>query len=80
MDHIVNIGFESFVVKDRILAVLPVDNSAVKRLKQLGNESGKVINLTFGKRTKSVLMTNSGHVIFSFLPPEKIISKLFTSM
>lgn len=77
MDRIVNIGFESFVVKDRIMAVLPVDNSAVKRLKQLGTETGKVVNLTFGKRTKAVLMTNSGHIIFSFLPPEKIIDKLF---
>lgn len=77
MDRIVNIGFESFVVKDRIMAVLPVDNSAVKRLKQLGTETGKVVNLTFGKRTKAVLITNSGHIIFSFLPPEKIIDKLF---
>ena len=50
MDEIVNIGFESYIIKDKITAVLPVDNSAVKRLKQLGIETGKVINLTFGKK------------------------------
>jgi regulator of extracellular matrix RemA (YlzA/DUF370 family) len=77
VDHIVNIGFESFVVKDRVLAVLPVQSSAVRRLKQLGMETGKVVNLTFGKRTKALLITDSGHIIFSFLPPKRIIEKLF---
>ena len=77
MDHIVNIGFESFVVKDRVLAVLPVASSAVRRLKQLGMETRKIVNLTFGKRTKALLITDSGHIIFSFLPPKRIIEKLF---
>jgi len=77
VDRVVNVGFESFVVKDRILAVLPVESSAVRRLKQLGMETGKIVNLTFGKRTKAILITNSGHVIFSFLPPKRIIEKLF---
>ena len=77
MDHVVNVGFESFVVRDRILAVLPIESSAVRRLKQLGMETGKIINLTFGKRTKAILITDSGHIIFSFLPPKRIIEKLF---
>lgn len=77
MDHVVNVGFESFVVRDRILAVLPIESSAVRRLKQLGMETGKIVNLTFGKRTKAILITDSGHVIFSFLPPKIIIEKLF---
>ncbi len=77
MDYVVNVGFESFVVRDRILAVLPIESSAVRRLKQLGMETGKIVNLTFGKRTKAVLITDSGHVIFSFLPPKRIIEKLF---
>ncbi|MGC9322265.1 MAG: extracellular matrix/biofilm biosynthesis regulator RemA family protein [Kosmotogaceae bacterium] len=77
MDHVVNVGFESFVVRDRILAVLPIESSAVRRLKQLGMETGKIVNLTFGKKTKAVLITDSGHIIFSFLPPKRIIEKLF---
>jgi len=77
VDHVVNVGFESFVVRDRILAVLPIESSAVRRLKQLGMETGKIVNLTFGKRTKAILITDSGHVIFSFLPPKRIIEKLF---
>ena len=77
MDRVVNVGFESFVVMDRILAVLPVESSAVRRLKQLGMETGKIVNLTFGKRTKAILITDSGHIIFSFLPPKRIIEKLF---
>jgi len=77
VDYVVNVGFESFVVRDRILAVLPIESSAVRRLKQLGMETGKIVNLTFGKRTKAVLITDSGHVIFSFLPPKRIIEKLF---
>ncbi|MDD3681121.1 MULTISPECIES: DUF370 domain-containing protein [unclassified Mesotoga] len=79
MDRVVNVGFESFVVRDRILAVLPIESSAVRRLKQLGMETGKIVNLTFGKRTKAILITDSGHIIFSFLPPKKIIEKLFTN-
>ncbi|MBN2253534.1 MAG: DUF370 domain-containing protein [Kosmotogaceae bacterium] len=77
MDRVVNVGFESFVVRDRILAVLPIESSAVRRLKQLGMETGKIVNLTFGKRTKAILITDSGHIIFSFLPPKRIIEKLF---
>jgi hypothetical protein len=42
-------------------------------------ETGKIVNLTFGKRTKAVLITDSGHVIFSFLPPKRIIEKLFNN-
>jgi hypothetical protein len=79
VDRVVNVGFESFVVRDRILAVLPIESSAVRRLKQLGMETGKIVNLTFGKRTKAILITDSGHIIFSFLPPKKIIEKLFTN-
>lgn len=77
MDRIVSVGFESFVVRDRLLAVLPVESSTVRRLKQLGMETGKIVNLTFGKRTRSLLITDSGHVIFSFLTPKKVIEKLF---
>jgi len=77
VDRVVNVGFESFVVRDRILAVLPIESSAVRRLKQLGMETGKIVNLTFGKRTKAILITDSGHIIFSFLPPKRIIEKLF---
>jgi len=79
VDRVVNVGFESFVVRDRILAVLPIESSAVRRLKQLGMETGKIVNLTFGKRTKAILITDSGHIIFTFLPPKKIIEKLFTN-
>ncbi|HDP77197.1 MAG TPA: DUF370 domain-containing protein [Mesotoga infera] len=79
MDHAVNVGFESFVLKDRVLAVLPIESSAIRRLKQLGMETGKIVNLTFGKRTKAVLITDSGHIILSFLPPKRIIEKLFTN-
>jgi len=79
VDHAVNVGFESFVLKDRVLAVLPIESSAIRRLKQLGMETGKIVNLTFGKRTKAVLITDSGHIILSFLPPKRIIEKLFTN-
>ncbi len=51
MERIVNIGFDSFVVTDRIMAVLPAQNSVVKRLKQMSVEIGRTINLTFGKCT-----------------------------
>jgi hypothetical protein len=79
MEHIANIGFESYIVKDRVMAVLPVESSAVKRLKQLAAESGMVINLTFGKRTKSVIVADSGHIVFSHLSPQRLIIKLFSS-
>ncbi|ACR80798.1 DUF370 domain-containing protein [Kosmotoga olearia] len=77
MERIVNIGFDSFVVTDRIMAVLPAQNSVVKRLKQMSVEIGRTINLTFGKCTRSVIITDSGHLIFSFVPVEKLIEKLF---
>lgn len=79
MDEIVNIGFESYIIKDKITAVLPVDNSAVKRLKQMGAETGRVINLTFGKKSKSILLTDSSHILYSYLTPDKLIEKIFNS-
>ena len=77
MERIVNIGFDSFIVTDRIMAVLPAQNSIVKRLKQMSIETGRTVNLTFGKRTKSVIIMDSGHLIFSFVPVEKLIERLF---
>ncbi len=66
-----------FIVSERILAVLPVDVSSVRRLKKAASYEGKVVDLTYGKRSKSVILTDSGHVIITSIDVKELISRIW---
>ncbi len=67
-----NIGFGNFVSLDRIISVLCIDSSPIKRLIHIAKEKGILIDATCGRKTQSVFLMDSGHVVLSALNPEAI--------
>ncbi len=71
-----NIGFGNFVNLERVLSILDPDSSPMKRLREEAKQSKKLINATYGRKTRSVIITDSNHVILSSLQPETVINRL----
>jgi len=69
---LINIGFNNIIVDQRIVAVVNPDSSPVKRLIEVAKKRGSLIDATCGRRTRSVVITDSNHVILSALQPETI--------
>lgn len=74
--QLINIGFGNMVSAGRLLAVVSPDSAPIKRLTQEVREQGLLIDASFGRRTRSVLVMDSGHVILSALPPETVSARL----
>lgn len=68
----INIGFNNIVVDQRIVSVVNPASSPVKRLIEVARKRGSLIDATCGRRTRSVIITDSNHVILSALQPETI--------
>ena len=67
-----NIGFSNMVACEHIVAVIGSDTAPAKRLIGEAKEAGRIIDATCGKRTLSVIVTDSDHVILSALSPESL--------
>ena len=72
---LLNVGFSNFVSESRIVAVALPEAEPIKRLVRDAKEDGRVIDATSGKRTRSVIVTDTEHVILSALPPEKLADR-----
>jgi extracellular matrix regulatory protein A len=71
-----NIGFGNFVNSNRVIAILDPDSAPMKRLREEAKQANKLVNATYGRRTRSVLITDSNQVILSALQPETIINRM----
>lgn len=69
---LINIGFGSLISADRLLAVVAPDSAPIKRIIQDVRERGMLIDASYGRKTLSVVLTDSGHVFLSSLTPEAI--------
>lgn len=69
---LVNIGFGNMVANSKIVAVVYADSAPIKRIMQEAKENGHLIDATYGRKTKSVIITDSDTVVLSALQPEKI--------
>jgi hypothetical protein len=67
-----NIGFGNMVATDRIIVVLSPESAPIKRMIQEAKESNTLIDATYGRRTRAVLIMDSGHVLLSPLQPETL--------
>ena len=68
----VNLGFGNIAMTNRIVAVVAPESAPIKRLVSEARETKKAIDVTFGRRTRSVLVMDDGHVILSSVSPETI--------
>ena len=76
MSKFINIGFGNMVSAGRIVAIASPDSAPVKRLVQDAREDGRVIDGSCGRRTRSVIVTDSDHVILSAIQTETITNRL----
>ena len=74
--QLLNIGFGNMVSAQRILAVVSPDTAPVKRIVQEEKERGRVVDASFGRKTRAVLIMDSGHVVLSALTPETLATRL----
>ncbi len=72
----INIGFGNMVAADRIIAIVSPDSAPVKRLMQDAKDSGRVIDVSCGRRTRAVIITDSEHILFSAIQAETIANRL----
>lgn len=74
--RLINIGFGNLVAAERLLTVVSPDSAPVKRLVQEAKERAMLIDASFGRKTRAVLLMDTDHVILSAIPPEAIAKRL----
>ncbi|MBE6712210.1 MAG: DUF370 domain-containing protein [Ruminococcaceae bacterium] len=72
----IEIGFGNYVASSRVVAVAGPESAPIKRLVQDAKDAGIAVDVTSGKKTHSVLLTDSGHVILSVLTPDEVQKRL----
>lgn len=72
---LINIGFGNSVSSRRVVAIVTPDSSPMKRLKDEAKERGKLIDATQGRKTRSIIITDSDHVILSAIQAETVTQR-----
>ena len=72
---LINIGFGSMVAANRLLAIVAPDSAPIKRVIQEARDRGMLIDASYGRKTKAVLLMDTDHVILSALTPEQIYAR-----
>ncbi len=73
---LVNIGFGNIVSANRLVAIVSPESAPIKRMIMEARDEGKLIDATYGRRTRAVIFTDSGHVILSAVQPETVAHRL----
>ena len=69
---LINIGFGSMVAANRVMAIVAPDSAPIKRVVQEARDRGMLIDASFGRKTKAVILMDTDHVILSAIPSETI--------
>jgi regulator of extracellular matrix RemA (YlzA/DUF370 family) len=73
---LINIGFGNIVAANRIVSVVSPESAPIKRIIQEARERGMLIDATYGRRTRAVIITDSDHIILSAVQPETVAHRL----
>ena len=73
---LINIGFGNMVSAHRLVAIVSPESAPIKRIIQDAKDRGTLIDATYGRRTRAVLVTDSDHVILSAVQPETVANRL----
>jgi regulator of extracellular matrix RemA (YlzA/DUF370 family) len=76
--RMLNVGYGNVVVAHRVIAIVSPQSAPMKRLRDWAEGEGKLIDATQGRRTRSILVTDSGHVVLSAVNPETMLSRFTT--
>jgi len=72
----INIGFGNIVSAHRLIAIVSPESAPIKRIIQDARDAGKLIDATYGRRTRAVIIMDSEHVILSAVQPETVANRL----
>ncbi|MBP0962812.1 MAG: DUF370 domain-containing protein [Oscillospiraceae bacterium] len=73
---LINIGFGNMVSAGRLVAIVSPESAPIKRIIQDARERGSLIDATYGRRTRAVIITDSDHVILSAVQPETVANRV----
>ena len=73
---LINIGFGNMVSAGRLIAIVSPESAPIKRMVQEARDRGVLIDATYGRRTRAVLITDSDHVVLSAVQPETVANRL----
>ena len=73
---LINIGFGNMVSADRLIAIVSPDSAPIKRIIQEVRDKGLLVDASYGRRTRAVLLMDSGHVILSAIQPETVAGRM----
>ena len=74
--QLVNIGFGNMISAERMIAIVSPESAPIKRIVQDVRERGELIDATYGRRTRSVLIMDNDHLVLSALQPDTVASRL----
>lgn len=74
--RLINIGFGNMVAAGRLVAIVSPESAPIKRIIQEAKDRGMLIDATYGRRTRAVLITDSDHVVLSAVQPETVANRM----
>lgn len=73
---LINIGFGNFVSANRLVAIVSPESAPIKRIIQEARDGGRLIDATYGRRTRAVVIMDSDHVVLSAVQPETVANRV----
>lgn len=70
--NLINIGFGNIVSANRVVAIVSPESAPIKRIIQDARDKGFLVDATYGRRTRAVIITDSGHIVLSAVQPETV--------
>jgi extracellular matrix regulatory protein A len=77
--RLINIGFGNIVSANRVIAIVSPESAPIKRIISDARDRGQLIDATYGRRTRAVIITDSGHVVLSAIQPETVANRFVLS-
>ncbi|NLZ47110.1 MAG: DUF370 domain-containing protein [Clostridiales bacterium] len=74
--QLINIGFGNMISSTRLIAIVSPESAPIKRIIQVAKEKGNLIDATYGRRTRAVIVMDSDHIILSAVQPETVAGRL----
>ena len=72
---LINIGFGNLIADSRIVSIVSPESAPIKRIISDARDKGQLVDATFGRRTRAVIIADSGHVVLSALQPETVAGR-----
>jgi len=77
--QLINIGFGNIISANRVIAIVSPESAPIKRIISDARDRGQLVDATYGRRTRSVIITDSSHIILSAIQPETVAHRFVTA-